>query len=359
MKLILFLALYFLFVLTSFVSAYDCVDSDNGLNSITQGTVTFNGQDKYKDSCASGGEISRVNNLEASKGDVLEFSCYSESGTEICSSGACLYSVLKCSDGQTCNNGKCSLVAEDNSFNLPAGLSCEDSDEGIKFDIKGLVKYRVGDDSVNKAEDYCVTDKELREYYCDDTKEKPMQLSVTQCEGVCACGRCFNKGEDVTCKADYQNYCNDESCFIPQKDFGEIKFISQTKLNEGCLVASDCKIYAGKYAFNSFPVQSRVELNANINFLELSKAIEKSFGKEPTVDDKSYSIDDGNNMHIFWISDKKIVSLEIPKSLIDSNKEDEDFGDFLREYQTVHSSDVQKNLNFFEKVIQWFKNLFG
>lgn len=341
-------------------SAYDCIDTDNGLNSTIQGTVTFNGQVKYKDSCASGGEISRVNNLEALKGDVLEFSCYSESGSEICSSGACLYSVLKCSDGQTCNDGKCvsSEELEDSPFYLPAGINCEDSDGGIKYDIKGIVKYRV-DESVNRAEDYCVDDKELREGYCNPSK-KPLSLSVTQCEGICACGKCFNKGEDLNCKADYQKYCNDESCYIPEKDFGEIKYISMTRLTGGCLVAGHtCKMYVGKYSFNSYPVQSSVELNTALNFLQLSNAIKKKFDQEPTIDDKSYVLDDGNNLHIFWISDKKIISLEIPKILTDSNKEDEDVGDIIREYQTVHPSDIQKNLNFFEKVIQWFKNLFG
>lgn len=332
---------------------YDCTDSDGGLNSVEKGIVKFNNYD-YRDSCASGGEVSRVNGVEASRGDVIEFSCNAEDGSQICSSSACIFSVLKCPSGQTCDNGKCTVKEED----LPKNVNCDDSDGGIQYTVQGLVKYRVSDGSVNQVEDYCVTDTELREWHCDVTKEKPLQLSVTQCEGICACGRCFTKGEEVTCEAGYKKYCNDESCFIVQKDFGEIKFISQTKLNNDCMVAKDCKVYAGKYSFNSFPIQSYVELNADTNFLKLSKVLKNKYNIEPTIDDKSYVIDDGNMMFIYWISDKKVVHLEVPKRLTDKGEND-DLEELWGEYFKVHPSDVQKNLNFFDKVINWFKSLFG
>jgi hypothetical protein len=350
---IFFLMILSLSVLVSAETVtYDCIDSDGGLNSAEKGIVKFGDYD-YRDSCASGGEVSRVNGVEASKGDVIEYSCTAEDGSQICSSSACLYSVLKCPSGQTCDNGKC-VTQDDNPFYLPQGINCEDSDGGIKYDIKGLVKYRVDDGSVNRDEDYCVTDTELREWYCDQSKK---QLSVTQCEGVCACGKCFSKEEEVNCKADYNKYCNDESCFIAQKDFGDIKFISQTKLTEGCIASKDCKVYVGKYSLNSFPIMSYVELNTPINFLKLNNVLKDKFNIEPTIGDYSYSVDDGNTLFIYWISDKKIVHLEVPKRVIDKGEND-DFDELSGDYLKVHPSDVQKNLNFFERIVNWFKNLF-
>ncbi|MEK6855894.1 MAG: hypothetical protein AABX66_01915 [Nanoarchaeota archaeon] len=353
--LFFFIAIFGFLFLISIVSAYDCIDTDNGLNSLVQGTVTFNSQDKYKDVCASGGEISRVNNVEASRGDILEFSCYSESGSELCGSGACLFSILKCPSGQICNNGKC-VIEQDNPFYLPVGVQCEDSDSGLNYTVKGLVKSRVEDGSVNRAEDYCVTDKELREWYCDQDKK---QLSVIQCDSICSNGRCVDNDKNINEKADYNKYCNNESCYISQNDFGDIKYIDNKKLNNGCLATKnceDCDIRAGKYVYNALQVQSFVELNTSLNFLNLDILLRNRYSEEPKFNDNSYLVDINNTLFIYWISDKKIVHLEIPKRLTD--KDDEDVGDMLREYQIIHPSDIQKNLNLFDKVVFWFKNLF-
>ena len=90
---------------------------------------------------------------------------------------------------------------------VSAETFCKDSDGGDDFKIKGVVTYDSGDGSQNNQEDYCVTDKELREYYCDVNLEKPVQLLVTQCEEACACGRCFDKEEEVNCEKNYEEYC--------------------------------------------------------------------------------------------------------------------------------------------------------
>lgn len=358
-KTILIILLVSLLGLILFVSAqeYDCKESDDGLDPFKAGVVTYGGYE-YIDGCAKGGEVSRLNNVEASHGDVIEYSCFSEEGNKICSASACLFSVLKCPSGQTCKEGECVPKVQD-PFDLPEGINCEDSDNGIDYKTKGLVKYRVDDGSVNRAEDYCVTDTKLREWYCEGSKR---QLSVTTCSGVCVGGKCLDKGDKVNFKKEYEKYCNDESCYIIEEDILLIEFVSKTELKDGCLVEEGCIRYAGKYSLDNYPIQSYVELRANIDFIELKDVLEKKFNKEPEMGDyagNDYFIIEGNGkVLLFWISDKKLVSLEISKD-IDRYEDNDHIETFITKYLDVHPSDVEKNLNFFERIFEWFKNLFG
>ena len=245
---------------------------------------------------------------------------------------------------------------------VSAETFCKDSDGGSDVKIKGVVGGDSGGGSRDNQEDYCVTDKELREYYCDVNLEKPVQLLVTQCEEACACGRCFDKEEEVNCEKNYEEYCNDESCYIIEKNIAEIEYISKTKSNEGCYVEEECVNWAGKYSFNDFPIQSYVEPNVNINFLELMEVLEEKFNKEPTVENfvgsDYYIIEDTNDVFFFWISSDKLISLQVPNRLTDKDEND-NLEILIIEYLKVHPSDVEKNLNFFEKIINWFKNLFS
>lgn len=360
MKQKIILSIFFLMILSLsvFVSAqeYDCEESDDGLDQFKQGVVSYGGYE-YIDGCASGGEVSRANNVEAVRGDVIEYSCYSEEGNKLCSGSACLFSVLKCPSEQTCKDGECVPKVQD-PFSLPDGVDCEDSDSGIDYKTKGLVKYRVDDGSVNRAEDYCETDTKLREWYCEGSKR---QLSVTECSEVCAGGKCIEKGDDVDFKKDYKKYCNDESCYIIEEDILLIKFISKTELREGCLVEEECLRYAGKYSFNDYPIQSYIELRANIDFFELKDVLQKKYNQEPQMADYAgsdyYLVEETGAILLFWISDEKLVSLEISKD-IENYGDNDHIETFIEKYLEIHPSDVEKNLNFFERIFDWFRNLF-
>lgn len=221
-----------------------------------------------------------------------------------------------------------------------------------------MIKWKVDDGSVNKDEDYCVTDTQLYEFYCDQSKK---QVSATECNGICSCGKCFGEGEEINCEADYRAYCTDESCDIVEKNISEIHFISKTELNEGCLVEEECRLFVGKYAFNDYPIQTYIEPNANVNFGELGVIIEKKFGEYEIGDFASgeyYIVENGSNILFMWVSKDKLVTLEVPSPMAEK-EEEENLEEFLTVYLETHPSDVEKNLNFFERVIDWFKNLFG
>ncbi|MBI2629885.1 hypothetical protein HYW76_02190 [Candidatus Pacearchaeota archaeon] len=337
----------------------DCTDSDSGLDQFNAGVVKYNNYE-YQDSCARGGEKSRVNNIEAFRGDVIEYSCLSENGDAICSGSACLFLVMKCPESQTCKGGECVPEIQD-PFYLPEGITCQDSDNGIDYNTKGLVKYRVQDDSVNKVDDYCVTDKELREYYCDNSKEKPMQISVTQCDEVCVGGKCVKKGEEVNFKKDYLKYCNDESCYIYEEDIVLIKFLSKTKSQEGCIISKECERYVGKYSVDNNNIEVGVELNAKVNFVKLKEILQKEFNQEPQMGDwagSDYYViglgDESNSISLYWISDDKLISIQTIKQIGEGRMDD-----FLTKYLELHPSDMERNLNFFEKIFDWFSRLFG
>lgn len=342
----------------SFVSSYECTDTDNGLNSAVQGTVEFNSY-KYKDHCAQGYEDAAVNGVPAERGDVVEYACNSAEGNPLCTATACRYSILKCGAGETCVDGACAPETDD-PFYLPKGVSCQDSDNGVEFRTRGLVTYRTEDGSVAKQEDYCVTDKELREWSCKEGEVKPLVASSEECSGVCACGRCFEKNEEAVCETDYKKYCDSESCYIVEKDIDIIKFVNKKEVNDGCIgTKNSCVKYIGEYTYEGNNIFASVEPDANLDFAQLQSALKKKYNQEPYIDDKVYIIDNHDTLSVFWISNKKLISLEMPTSLTGPDREDEYIEGLAEEYLKVHPSDIQKNLNFFEKVIDWFKKLLG
>jgi len=86
-KILLTTLFLIVFSLPVFVSAqeYACEESDDGLDQFKQGVVSYGGYE-YIDGCAKGYEgVSRANNVEAIRGDVIEYSCYSEDGDKLCS----------------------------------------------------------------------------------------------------------------------------------------------------------------------------------------------------------------------------------------------------------------------------------
>ena len=92
------------------------------------------------------------------------------------------------------------------------------------------------------------------------------------------------------------------------------------------------------------------------------EVLEEKFNKEPTVENfvgsDYYIIEDTNDVFFFWISSDKLISLQVPNRLTDKDEND-NLEILIIEYLKVHPSDVEKNLNFFEKIINWFKNLFS
>jgi len=64
--------------------------------------------------------------------------------------------------------------------------SCRDSDNGLAFDQAGIVIDQFG----SEFYDVCISEKILREYYCEDNQIKQ---SDTTCEAMCNNGACLYK----------------------------------------------------------------------------------------------------------------------------------------------------------------------
>ncbi|MBI5803148.1 hypothetical protein HY448_00480 [Candidatus Pacearchaeota archaeon] len=115
--LFLFCLSFIFFISLNFVSAqeeYSCIDTDNGLDYYTQGNVTY-GKYDYKDHCGSPGVVNAGTSQEYTivEGDLLEYACYGSDNDKRCTDTACRFIKYNCPNG--CRDGACLKEKESSS----------------------------------------------------------------------------------------------------------------------------------------------------------------------------------------------------------------------------------------------------
>jgi len=164
-----------------------CTDSDNGVDVYTQGT-TILGDEIKSDECFSATEVE-------------DYYCDTDFGQESIQSR-----IEECPNG--CEGGEC----------IREGY-CTDTDGGIVPDRRGEA-----DDSRETWGDVCENNQDLSEAYCDENNA--LAREIIQCEDKCFDGKCI-EGDPQT--------CYDSDGGIDYDRYGEIF------LNEQLVGIDNCK----------------------------------------------------------------------------------------------------------------------
>lgn len=204
MKKGLIIGVCFLFIvlMLSFVSA-ECTDSDGGKNPAIKGTTS--GWNSFDDSsfttktdyCYVYGDVVDEN-LEQCSGEgcgIMEFHCTTGGGSNNLFVGGTFY---YCSEG--CQDGVCiGTSSEEPEFGMGVSsvsvLTCDDSDGGKDYYIRGEVTYEAVAESTGVASDFqeldfCVNDTILAEQFCNDA-DGLKEIDYYECPNGCDGGVCL------------------------------------------------------------------------------------------------------------------------------------------------------------------------
>ena len=144
-----------------------CIDSDNGIDIFNFGTIKYTNflgiENTFNDVCVEG------------KNEIRELYCKDKKPE---------FYIAACPEGYGCNDGVCKNIAEE---------SCIDSDNGDNGLIEGYVTHINEFNEELEYNDYCLTDYEVYESYCEGSK--PL-YKIIKCPENYACNK--NKCQQIT-----------------------------------------------------------------------------------------------------------------------------------------------------------------
>ncbi|MBW2982355.1 carboxypeptidase-like regulatory domain-containing protein [Candidatus Woesearchaeota archaeon] len=137
-----------------------CYDTDGGQTKFTKGSVYVNDVKKATDACIGSTTL-------------REYFCDSSdpAGYDGMS--------MSCGDGYECVDGRCKADV--------TTLVCEDTDGGQVYYTKGSIKIN----DVVKAQDACIGENTLREYFCDPSDSLGYDSLSKTCSDGCSNGECL------------------------------------------------------------------------------------------------------------------------------------------------------------------------
>ena len=328
MKAKILLTFLLMFVLTSFVSAVNCIDSDGGKNYFEKGTITDN-------LCFEDGSCSPTYFTDYCMGSNKVYEAY-------CLDDESDWSAIeKVCDGG-CVDGACK---EGTVQDVPTEGTCTDSDGGINYNQKGRVAI-TGLTGNPSASDYCSdsppgnivpSGKYVVEYSC---LKNSFLIFGTQVEGVMT----------------YQQYecsygCRDGVCLTqpaecsPYKEFPLFNRNSSYSLNGENYVVS---IKESAQSMNTFDVT----LNG---ITYSSKPYESSFSTGKG--EKIFLGKPSATSTVMYTSIEFCMTSEIVNE--DNTRAEQNNQEISEDEDSIALTEIQPKETFFKKILNWFKRLFG
>lgn len=286
-------------------SSGGCTDTDRGRDDFTtKGTVT--------------GLDSNGNSIERSdmcgKGQSVPY--YGQDGLNeyYCANGAVYADFVPCVG--TCSNGACQVASQEAS----KSEACKDSDNGKNYSVKGLVVSKSGtgsDIKTEQKEDTCAGDKAVYEYYCDNPSY-------------------YYNGMKIDIKQDYHFCASNEIC------------------KEGACILNE-NATAGEVAETSNVTIVKIEANETSN---KPVEINQSLIDNPNIQiDCSGCLVSNKCYPIGFVKDKQYCS---DNGNFTVQKDDKESCENLFECQSgVCVTGECISEGFIQKILSWFRNLFG